>query len=321
MIPFGRGFALCGVVCVVLSLSAFSCTGIQQNTRFKATEKNQPKRTGSQWARANKHPSPPRVNRLGRQADHSTVSPARDWFQVSGIVRKYTDASRPLFDPESAAAPAEQSAPSHLAVLKTSVRDWFNVSEIIEKYSKENPLRILREEKEPVETSVKPTDEGADDSKAPRFSCHPRDYKFYQRYSRILGVRLNGTEEKSLIMAISQWLGVPYRFGGCTKAGVDCSCFVKAVYKTAYDIRLRRTSVNIYHSLLPVGDEDLRFGDILSFKIRGNRISHVGIYLKDHKFVHASRTHGVTVSDLRKSYYKKRFYAAGRVLDRIAMSK
>jgi lipoprotein Spr/probable lipoprotein NlpC len=143
------------------------------------------------------------------------------------------------------------------------------------------------------------------------------DAKFYSKYSKKLGIPLNGTEDKQLILAINKWMGTPHRMGGCSKKGMDCSCFVKTVYRDVYGINLNRSSVSIYYNdLSPIRKRDLQEGDILSFKIRGKRISHVGIYLKDNKFVHSSRKYGVMISDMNEKYYQKRFFGAGRVADK-----
>ncbi len=145
--------------------------------------------------------------------------------------------------------------------------------------------------------------------------------KFYATYARRLGIPLDGTEDKDLILAVDEWLGTRYRWGGCSKAGVDCSCLVRDIYRNVYGIELSRTSWGMfYEDLTPVPAEALREGDILAFKIRRNRVSHVGIYLKDGQFVHASRTDGVTISDLSEPYYQRRFHSGGRVIGTTRMS-
>ncbi|MGE0086529.1 MAG: C40 family peptidase [Desulfococcaceae bacterium] len=138
--------------------------------------------------------------------------------------------------------------------------------------------------------------------------------RFYEKFSRILGMRLDGTEDPELLTAIDEWLGTPYQLGGCSKDGIDCSCLVKTIYEEVYGIKLTRTSRDIFAEITPVEKEDLQEGDILCFANR-KRISHVGIYLKDGNFVHASRKDGVTISNLSSKYYQKRFVGAGRILN------
>lgn len=142
--------------------------------------------------------------------------------------------------------------------------------------------------------------------------------KFYSEYSKKLGIVLNGTENIQLIMAVDEWLGTPFKWGGCSKYGIDCSCLVQSIYKNVYGIKLNRTTVGMFtDELIPVDKENLKEGDLIFFKIRNNRISHVGIYLKDNKFVHSTLTKGVMINDLDQNYYRKRFLAAGRVTDNL----
>jgi cell wall-associated NlpC family hydrolase len=150
------------------------------------------------------------------------------------------------------------------------------------------------------------------------------DPKFYSKYSKKLGIGFDGTEDKELIMAVDNWLGTRYKWGGCSRRGIDCSCFVQAVYRDVYGIELNRTSKAIfYNDLVPVRKKELRQGDIICFKMKGDRISHIGIYLKDNKFAHVIRKTGVTIGDLSARYYKKRFFGAGRVkgIDTYRMAK
>ncbi len=146
---------------------------------------------------------------------------------------------------------------------------------------------------------------------------NPADEKFYSKYSKKWGIYFNGSENKELISTVAEWFGTPHRMGGCSKYGVDCSCFVKNVYKEVYGINLNRSSSSIYYNdLIPVKKEDLKEGDIVCFKIRGRRISHIGIYLKNNKFAHSSRSKGVTISDLNQQYFKRRYFSGGRVVER-----
>lgn len=147
--------------------------------------------------------------------------------------------------------------------------------------------------------------------------CRPvrgPDAPFFIAHARKLGLCLDGTENKALLRAVDRWMGTRYRWGGCTRRGIDCSCLVKAIFREAYGIDLHRTSRMIYQNdLTPVPASRLREGDILCFRIESNRISHIGIYLKNGKFVHVSRKRGVKINDLSQPYYRKRFMAGGRV--------
>lgn len=144
------------------------------------------------------------------------------------------------------------------------------------------------------------------------------DRQIYYNYSKRLGIELEGTENKALLAAIEEWLGTRYKMGGCSKSGVDCSCFVKAVYQKAYDAELGRSSADMFQSnLSPVRLDDLREGDLLFFKTKGGRIFHVGIYLKHNKFAHVSRLKGVKVSSL--DFFRKTLSSARRLKNKDQM--
>jgi len=141
----------------------------------------------------------------------------------------------------------------------------------------------------------------------------PADNDFYKKYSKILGVKLSGLEDKKFIEEVARWMGTPYAFGGETKKGTDCSGFVKTLYKEVYNLSLYRTAFDLVKNCESVKKKDLKTGDLIFFKINSDKISHVGIYLNDDKFIHASSAKGVIVSDLNEKYYKKYFYSAGRI--------
>ncbi|MCP4347682.1 MAG: hypothetical protein GY795_19430 [Desulfobacterales bacterium] len=139
---------------------------------------------------------------------------------------------------------------------------------------------------------------------------------FFSKYSKKLGIPFDGTENIQLIMAVDEWLGTPFKWGGCSKYGIDCSCLVQSIYKNVYGIDLNRTTIGMFTTnLATVEKEDLQEGDLIFFKIRGNKISHVGIYLKHNKFIHSTLTKGVMINDLDQNYYKKRFLSGRRVSD------
>lgn len=139
------------------------------------------------------------------------------------------------------------------------------------------------------------------------------DQAFYDTYSKKFGIRFSGTENRKLILVIDQWLGAPYRLGGCSKSGVDCSCLVQAVFKEVYGISLPRSSHEMYQYVQKIKKHDLREADLVFLKGPDKKISHVGIYLKDSFFVHVTTAQGVKISSLNEPCYKKSFYAAGRV--------
>ena len=127
------------------------------------------------------------------------------------------------------------------------------------------------------------------------------------------GIDLNDKDNPKLYAAIDTWYGTPYQYGGCSTHGVDCSCFVGNMYKTVYGITLQRIAADIQKDMSKmVGRNALKEGDVLFFTNSNGKVSHVGIYLKDDLFVHASTSNGVTISSLENNYWKQHFYKGGR---------
>ncbi len=121
-------------------------------------------------------------------------------------------------------------------------------------------------------------------------------------------------ENEKLYTACQNWLGVPYKFGGSTKAGVDCSGLVNALYKEAYATQVPRTTSEMYSKYLVVKTNELRTGDLVFFNFESKKASHVGMYLNDRKFIHASTKKGVIVGSLDDAYNAKYFIGGARVL-------
>ncbi len=117
-----------------------------------------------------------------------------------------------------------------------------------------------------------------------------------------------------LYYEVFDWIGTHYKYAGKTKKGIDCSGFVSEMYRCAYCIDLQGGSRDIWPLVKQVEKTDLQEGDILFFKIKKGQISHVGVYLGNNKFAHASVGNGVIISDLNEDYYKKRFYKGGRLI-------
>jgi lipoprotein Spr len=144
-------------------------------------------------------------------------------------------------------------------------------------------------------------------------SAQKVDDEFYKSSAQKMGVNFNGTENKELIKSSIDWLGVPYRYGGVKKRGVDCSGFVLNVYKEACGITLPRTTAGMAKQVKRIRKKDLQFGDLVFFSIKAKRASHVGIYMGGDKFVHASSSKGVSVASLSDAYWDKYYSGAGRV--------
>lgn len=122
-----------------------------------------------------------------------------------------------------------------------------------------------------------------------------------------------------LIIQAKSYLGTPYRYGGTTRKGIDCSAFVKSSY-SILDIDLERVSSAqaLQGERIPL--EKARKGDLLFFAQSGNKISHVAIVerVNDNEgvfFIHASSSKGVTISSLNDEYWSKRYRKAVRIVE------
>ena len=134
-----------------------------------------------------------------------------------------------------------------------------------------------------------------------------------------LDVKLGRHDNKKLYKELKKWLGTPYAYAAHTCGeGTDCSGMVMEVYQEVYGIKVHRNSAKMLEENCRIIDlDDLKEGDLVFFITSGDgHVSHVGIYLKDNKFVHASSSRGVCVDDLRQNYYATHFHAAGRVTKR-----
>lgn len=126
------------------------------------------------------------------------------------------------------------------------------------------------------------------------------------------GIELTEKDNAQLYAAIDAWYGTPYQYGGCSKSGIDCSCFVDEIYKAVYGIKLHRVAADIQKDVRLIGRSQLKEGDVVFFTNSNGKVSHVGIYLKDDMFVHSSTSRGVMVSKLSNTYWNSHFYKGGR---------
>src|ERR1700743_3457386 len=133
-------------------------------------------------------------------------------------------------------------------------------------------------------------------------------------FSQIMGVALSTTSNVKLFQFVYDWIGTPYHFGGDSRKGIDCSAFTKELYSKVFNLAIKRDSRDIFSMVSPIRRDDLQEGDLVFFKIHSRRISHVGIYLGNNRFAHAS-SRGVAISSLDDAYYKRYFYRGGRLLD------
>ena len=117
---------------------------------------------------------------------------------------------------------------------------------------------------------------------------------------------------KSLLAHYQEWRGTRYRLGGMSKSGVDCSAFVYIAFLERFNLELPRTTINQIRAGRRVSKIELQAGDLLFFKTKPS-VRHVGIYLGNNKFMHASSSRGVMISSLQNNYWKNRYWFAKHI--------
>lgn len=132
------------------------------------------------------------------------------------------------------------------------------------------------------------------------------------KYAILLNLPVETSFNIKMLEFIDEWYGTPYRFGGSTKKGVDCSAFVNFFMSAVYGLSVPRNSKEQYSASKRIRKKQLDEGDLVFFNTRGG-ISHVGVYIGNNKFAHASTSSGVTISDLDDGYFARRYVASGRV--------
>ena len=154
-------------------------------------------------------------------------------------------------------------------------------------------------------------------TKTPKYDLR-KSLDNFQNSQSNLGVGANFANLlESVKMAIVKYDESPYHYGGSSREGIDCSGFTQNVFQQAFAVSLPRSAREQYQ----VGDviserENLKFGDLVFFNTRRRvRPGHVGIYIGDGKFVHASSSIGVSISSLNDDYYNKKYMGGRRVVD------
>ncbi|MFT3824444.1 MAG: NlpC/P60 family protein [Chitinophagaceae bacterium] len=135
------------------------------------------------------------------------------------------------------------------------------------------------------------------------------------KYAILMDIPVEEVADMQLIQFIEGWYGTRYRYGGNDKNGIDCSAFAQTLQSAIYSIKLPRTSAEQYNQCTRIRRDEIRQGDLVFFATLGRKksVSHVGVYLRNNKFVHASTSGGVMIDDLNSTYYSSHFVGAGRM--------
>jgi murein DD-endopeptidase / murein LD-carboxypeptidase len=125
---------------------------------------------------------------------------------------------------------------------------------------------------------------------------------------------------KHLVHEATKHVGEPYCFGGTTKKGWDCSGFVRSIYYRSLGFNLPRTANDMFLASLQIPLSHARPGDLIFFKIRHKKASHVGIFIGQNSFIHVSISDGVIISSLNDPYYKRYLFGLRRISPELVAS-
>lgn len=134
-----------------------------------------------------------------------------------------------------------------------------------------------------------------------------------QKYASQLGVSVSDLKNEKLYQFINDWYGVPYKYAGKDKSGIDCSGLTSTLYLNVYQKKISPSTKVLLSETKRIKDSEKREGDLVFFNIGSDKPTHVGVYLQNNKFLHASSKKGVMISDLNEPYFKKYYMCVARV--------
>jgi lipoprotein Spr len=137
------------------------------------------------------------------------------------------------------------------------------------------------------------------------------------KYANLLGVAPTSLNNLELLAQMEKWFGTQYCFGGSTDSCIDCSSFTQVILRDVYNVKIPRNSQQQFNASTKIETENLKEGDLVFFNTVSASmiITHVGVYVCNNKFVHASTSKGVTINDLSEKYFAKAFRGAGRFIN------
>ena len=141
------------------------------------------------------------------------------------------------------------------------------------------------------------------------------DFQALVRAGQVLGFDIDRDDNHALMLEAARWVGTPYKSGGKDRSGIDCSGLSCRIYENVYQVKLSRRSEDQYRKDCRQHKKrrHLKSGDLVFFHSTGKRrrVNHVGIYLKENLFIHASSSRGVCVDNLDDDYWTRRWLGGG----------
>ena len=138
--------------------------------------------------------------------------------------------------------------------------------------------------------------------------------RLINKYAEMISLEPEDVKNYPLYKFINDWYGVKYKWGGTDNSGIDCSAFSQKLYGKIYSTDIKRTARQQHRNSEKIKDYgEANEGDLVFFRIHHIRITHVGVYLANGYFVHASRSHGVVISNLDDKYWRSRYAGCGRI--------
>jgi lipoprotein Spr len=136
-----------------------------------------------------------------------------------------------------------------------------------------------------------------------------------KKYAELLGVSASNIRNNALYAFIDRWMDTKYKYGSQGSKGFDCSGFTQQLYDEVYKIKLPRSSQDQYKAIANFHrKKHLEEGDLVFFATNGGRkITHVGVYLQNNKFINATTSKGVVISDMTTAYWDDRYIDGGVV--------
>lgn len=211
------------------------------------------------------------------------------------------------------------------ACSSSTYTDRYNKPKERETPSRDNSIRFSSENNnEPDTVLVKPSynlpeQENTEFDEIPVDDATVNTSEIIGKYKNLdkLGPALNPRER--ILLEVVKYLETPYKYGGNDFNGIDCSAFTQNVFSRSINLSLPRTASEQFREGEKLSrNEDLKFGDLVFFNTtKRSYPGHVGVYLGQDLFAHASLSQGVIVSSLQSSYYKTRYVGARRVVDNV----